>query len=282
MHKVLDLDLDFFVWPAFDDTGHGDVSKLPRPARDRFTYLAAEAEIREFLEVRCGLSTGHPLPGHEAQEHLDAFTTWRAWLTERRLSEPFAVVHVDAHSDLGSGLWNNTYHFVSTDLLALPLEARRTPKFGPRHLNSGNYLIGAIANRWLDRLTYVYPVGPATPLPIPDDISEPMTTNQMLRLLNRQRGIKEEEPPPPFLDEWCFQDHRLSTGKIELRQFRDGPDWHKTRPVTIEPSVEFRAVKSDAFSETGFTHLFLARSPQYTPEEADLLLDVIRDYFTEA
>ncbi len=27
---------------------------------------------------------------------------------------------------------------------------------------------------------------------------------------------------------------------------------------------------------------FLARSPQYTPEEADSLLDVIRGFFTEA
>lgn len=247
MHKVLDLDLDFFVWPTFDDSGHGDVSRLPRPARECFTYVAPEAHVREFLEARCGLSTGHPLPGHEAQEHLDAFTTWHRWLTEGLLSEPFAVIHVDAHSDLGSGLGNNTYHFVSTTFLALPLEARRNPKFGPKHFNSGNYLIGAIGNRWLDYLTYVYPVDPVAPLPIPDDISQPMTTHQLLSFLDRQQGVQEKEPPPPFLDEWCFRDGRLSTGKIQLRQFQNVPGWHTTQPIAIEPSIEFRAVKCDAF-----------------------------------
>jgi hypothetical protein len=113
MHKILDLDLDFFVWPAFDDFGYGDVSKLPRPDRNSFMHVAAEAEVRDFLEVHCGLSTEHPLPGHEAQEHVDASTTWREWLTQGLLSEPFAVIHIDAHSDLGSGLGNNTYHQTS-------------------------------------------------------------------------------------------------------------------------------------------------------------------------
>jgi hypothetical protein len=164
------------------------VSSLPRPARDRFTYIATEAHVREFLEVRCGLSTAHPLLGHEASEHLDAFTTWDKWLTEGLLSEPFEVVHIDTHSDLASGL-NDTCHFVSTTFLALPLEARRNPELGPKYFNSGNYLIGAIANRLLHHLTYVYAVDPVKPLSIPEDVSQPMTAYQMQRLLDRQRGV---------------------------------------------------------------------------------------------
>jgi len=280
MHKILDLDLDFFVWPSIDDTGEDDLSTRPRPDSDSFSHVAAEAEVREFLEVRCGLSIEHPLPGHEAQEHVDAFTTWREWLRRGLLSEPFAVVHIDAHSDLGSGL-NNTYQFVSTELLALPLDARRDPRFGPKHLNSGNYLIGAVANRWLHHLTYVHPVNPVPPLPIPEDISEPMTTDKLLRFLCRQKGIQEAESPAPFLPVWCFRDHRLSTGKIELRRFRDGANWYNSEPIAIEPAVDFRAIKGDAFSDRGFTHVFLARSPQYTPEDADSLPEVIRAYFTE-
>jgi hypothetical protein len=33
------------------------------------------------------------------------------------------------------------------------------------------------------------------------------------------------------------------------------------------------------FSVAGVTHMFLARSPEYTPVEADKLLPAIREYF---
>jgi len=55
------------------------------------------------LEKRCGLSALTPLPGCEADEHVEAFGVWREWLRTGILSAPFEVVHVDAHSDLGSG-----------------------------------------------------------------------------------------------------------------------------------------------------------------------------------
>ena len=280
MDKVLDLDLDFFVWPTVDDTGRHGVSKRARPPKTRFTRIATELEVSEFLEKQCGLSKAHKLPGREAKEHIDAFSVWREWLIQGRLSLPFTVVHVDAHSDLGSGL-NNTFHYISTGLLSLPLESRRCPTFGPRHLNSGNYLAGAIANRWVQHLTYVYPSDPEPSAPPPDDLSEAMTSAQLLRALRRREGLREETPQPPFLPEWCFRDGRIEFGIVELRRFQDGPNWHMRDPLSTEPPVEFRTVEDYLFSETEFTHMFLAQSPQYVPKEADALLDVIREYFVK-
>jgi len=83
----------------------------------------------------------------------------------------------------------------------------------------------------------------------------------------------------PSSPEWCFRDGHIESGIVELRGFQDGPDWHTSEPLSIEPPVEFRAVEKYSCSETQFTHMFLAQSPQYVPKEADALLDVIREYF---
>jgi hypothetical protein len=150
MHTVLDLDLDFFGWPTLHDREHEE-----RPIDDDFKHLADETDVRNFLERQCHLSTAAKLPGRQFVEHVDAFVTWREWIQLGKLSAPFAVVHIDGHADLGAGL--GTYlvkRYIETKLLALPLEQRAYPWFDEREgVNSADYLVAAVANRWISRLT---------------------------------------------------------------------------------------------------------------------------------
>jgi hypothetical protein len=250
---ILDLDLDFFGWPVF--RSEPDQPRLPLRA---WKHVARPEDVRAFMERQCSLSIQTPLPGHESQEHVDAFTVWRTWLDRGQLSNPFAVVHVDAHSDLGSGV-NRSCTYIEAELLSLPLTERRFPLFDQDHLNSENYLLGVIANRWMRHLTYVYPANPAPAADSDLDESE-----------------IDEEPPVPDLPAWIFRKDSWKTGLIELSHRA-----HDRCLPSDEPPVEFKLVEANAFSLNGFTHMFLARSPAYTTSAADELLPIIREYFRQ-
>jgi hypothetical protein len=94
--RILDLDLDFFV--------HG--AEHFRSSRD--TRLDAEdyppwsmAEALRFLEESCGLKS--KLPGIVVEHHAELFARWREGIEAGWLTQPFEVVHVDGHADLGLG-----------------------------------------------------------------------------------------------------------------------------------------------------------------------------------
>jgi hypothetical protein len=272
MDTILDLDLDFFVWPPFRDK-----PDQPRLPESRCRRLASSDEVRSFFEERCHLSVQAPILGHESEHHIDAFKVWGQWLEEDELSAPFSVVHVDAHSDLGSGL-NRSCTYIETELLSLPIADRRCPTFDEGHLNSGNYLLGAIANGWIAHLTYVYPSDPVRSTPV--KWGEPMTTAQLLSLTCEQLGIDEQQPPVGDLPAWIFREDRWQTKIIELKRYPGGRHrLYNQAPVSTEPPVPIEVVDGKAFDFSGFTHLFLAHSPEYTTPTAYDLLPIIRTYF---
>jgi hypothetical protein len=272
MDTILDLDLDFFEWPPF--RRKVDQPRLPE---SECRHLASPGDVRTFIEDRCHLSVQVPILGHEAEHHVDAFNVWGQWLDENKLSAPFDVVHVDAHSDLGSGL-NRSCTYIETELLALPIADRRRPVFGEGHLNSGNYLLGAVANGWIAHLTYVYPSDPFPPTPaLP---GERMTTAQLLELNREELGIDDQLPPVSDLPAWIFRGDRWQTKTIELKNYACGDHRrYNQAPVSTEPPVPIEFVDGKVFYFSGFTHLFLARSPEYTTPRADDLLPIIRTYF---
>jgi hypothetical protein len=187
------------------------------------------------------------------------------------------VVHVDAHSDLGSGWNNRSFTFIETELLALSIEQRRHPTFALEHLNSGNYLLGAIANRWISQLTYVYPADrtefepeqPGSLPPFEDDMRE------LARLLQTDQG-----PPVNDLPAWIFRNDDWRTWTIELkhRLVRHGV-LEDGEPASSESPVPFKCIEERKCNLAGVTHMFLAQSPHHTPVEADELLPIIREYF---
>jgi hypothetical protein len=253
MDVVLDIDLDFFVWPI----SHCLTGKA-RLRDDECTHLASRTEVRHFLEQRCHLTTRTKLLGQEFVEHEDAFRAWRRWLNGGKMSAPFIVVHVDAHADLGAGL-NSTPARIS-ELLKWPLQDRSQPVFCEDGINSSNYLAFAIANRWISCLTYVYPTDPAPQV----QGREAMRVAELREFLGGHDGT---QPPVRDLPAWCFSG--------------SGDDWWKD-PIKLGPNepdvrLELKAVEQFEFSE--FTHVVVAQSPAYTPTAADGLLPVIRDYF---
>ena len=297
MHYVLDLDLDFFVSPiAHDSWG-------PQPERlsgNEYRHSTSD-EVRIFLEQKCHLSRDSKILGREVVEHVDAFSTWRRWLEEKKLSGPFTVFHIDAHADMGYA--SISLKYLLTELLALPVEQRRIPRIGGDALNSGSYIAFAVANHWISDLRYVFP-NPAhcagtkatnTDIvvmingePIPE---LPVVKAQRNALAKRSAAeaklpyrITEQGDDPIDLVRPLFREGHWKTGFLELKQYRPEDIWTAVKggyssPVSVEPAIPFDLISEREFEFSGFTHMILAQSPQFTPASADQLLPVIREYF---
>jgi hypothetical protein len=262
MDTVLDLDLDFFVWPPF----RREPIHERLPESECQSLMTAE-EVCGYLEGPCHLSKQTRIPGQEFDEHQDAFHTWRRWLHEGKLSSPFCVIHVDGHADLGSA-FRPACKYIETELLALPIAHRYAPRFGPDGLDSGSYLLGAIANHWISRLVYVYPTK--------HRLKRSKCAGGLLAMDSPK--LSEYQPPVPDLVAWVFQNNDWRTGNIQLKH-RGPDDARETDRIHAEPIVPFRLTEEIEFGFSGFTHMVVSRSPQYTPLSADDLLPTIREYF---
>jgi len=238
--RVLDLDLDFFQ-SGIVIGNQGD----ERPRAEDHPPWTPE-EVAAFLETRCGLTAACRLNGHRVETHDGVFDRWRELISAGDLEWPFDVVHVDAHADLSMG--NGGWHYVCTELLHLEpherWEPRRTP---PSGLSEANYLLFAVASRWVRALTYVFH---------PD--------------LSTHDGL------PPDLLSVLFRDHDLHSGHLELPCFSIGEgcvdlsERGGATPVRREPPVPFEAISGDAFlCRDSFDFAFLSMSPRYASPAAD-------------
>lgn len=281
MDVVLDIDLDFFVWPAAYSPPWA--ARMPS---DAVQWLASESDVRRFLESQCGLSHERRPLARCVRKHDDAFDTWKDWLAGGTLTAPFQVVHVDAHADLGLG--DAGYIYLLTELLALPVAERSNPLRGPDGMGEGNYLAFALANRWISELVYVTPAEP------PHLAAE---REASMREWSRMMGwndavaqvmLAEDPDKCPAQDLMGVHFHRCDprTGRLELKRYATRDDvveaaGHRDcerRVMAHEPQVPFSVVSAPAFRVEGFTHLLVAHSPRYTPEAADPLLTVFREY----
>lgn len=252
MDIVLDLDLDFFVWPIANwPDGSG---RLPDSECE---LLASDTEVRQFLEKNCHLARCAKISGQEFVEHEEAFCVWRRWLREGKLTASFDVIHVDAHADLGLG--DSGWTYLVEEVLALPVAQRDKPQFGTNAINSSNYLTFAIANHWIRDLTYVFPT-------------------------DRSSSSRAEAKPNDLM-RMHFRNCDPDTGLIELKQYRRedrscvaSSSSHVT-PLHSEPPVPFHLKADVNFKVSGVTHVVVAQSPKFTPISADRLLPIIREYF---
>lgn len=147
--RVLDLDMDFFLT---------DACPLAKPGERPDESCAqpySDEEVVRFLEEQCGLSREHPIPGAIFETHDQALDFWTARMAEGRLTAPFEVIHVDTHSDLAFGPPGPD--FVLKAVLTRRPETRAAIaayRTGIK-LDEANYLLFALAFRWISRLTYV-------------------------------------------------------------------------------------------------------------------------------
>lgn len=189
--KVLDLDMDFFLTDACPLAALGE-----RPD-DGCAEPYGDAEVIRFLEEQCGLSRGRPLPGAIFDTHDKALDFWLSRMRAGELTAPFEVVHVDTHSDLAFGPPGPD--FVLKAVLTRKPETRaalRAYRQGVK-LDEANYLLFALAFRWVSRLTYVR--NPRSRQDVPACL---LSGSGHIRLRSDiaalMEGINGQEPEIPF------------------------------------------------------------------------------------
>jgi hypothetical protein len=241
--SVLDIDLDFFVRPYPHQCAQG--GRLPGCRYHPW----GESETREYLINRCGLREGHKVPGAIATEHHELFDNWRALIEHGVLRAPFDLTHVDSHADLSMGFGDASLHYIMTELLHEPIEARTMPKRGGGYgLSEGNYLTFAVACRWIARLTYVHhPEMPAANLGLHD------------------------------IPDCLFRDDDPRSNALQLkklpRNFPIGERCSAVAAIGLEPEIPIEIVDCHSFTAPPSPEfVFVARSPRYTPASSDALL----------
>ena len=245
--RVLDIDLDFFL---------NDIAHFANDYGDRLDeseYIPwKEAEVRNFLEFRCGLRIDNKVKGRILTHHQEAFLFWRDLIDKEQLKVPFEVIHVDAHADLGLG--DASWVYIMQNLLHRPIEKRRYPerfhyKSNYYKFGFGNYLAFAIGCRWVSKLTFV---------------THPEWHNDLPWTL--------------------FKDLTENSGIIQLRKYDrkinlDTYVIRKVEPLEVEPEVPFFTVPHTEFiNDEPISFITLCQSPGYTPKTSDRLIPIISEY----
>ena len=147
--RVLDLDMDFFL------SGPCPLAALGERPDESCAEVWSEEAVVRFLEEQCGLSADHPVPGAIFDTHDKALDFWAARLEDGSLTAPFEVVHVDTHSDLAFGP-PGTGYVLNVVLSRLPQQRPQIHLYREAvELDEANYLLFALAMRWISRLAYV-------------------------------------------------------------------------------------------------------------------------------
>lgn len=233
MIHVLDLDLDFFLADCCPLAAMGE-----RPALVGHEPWA-EADVRRFLEEQCGLSAAHPTRGAVFETHDGALTFWRDRMAEGTLQAPFHVTHVDAHSDLGIGKPGPGYVLNGVLPQHPSIRADIERYYALHELDEANYLLFALAFRWVASMDNVRNPKSRADLPpvlFPDGADTIRLTSFVSQLMEGKNG---REPAIPFRS---YDDYRMF------------------------------------YAEAPYDFVTLAISPRYAPAAADALVPVIASY----
>lgn len=252
--RVLDLDLDYFLNSPVYEIDYDSVARITDEMCIESVW--SEERVRNFLEQNLKLSKNRKVEGRILIGHDEALYFWDELIDSHRLIAPFSVVHIDSHADLSYG--DTTKSFILNNLIFWKQDIR-SPRFCKDceydghfyNIGIGNYLLYAIAFGWISDLTYcANPEGEMGDIPqeiltkqIPDRLSKPY--NSCIRL----------RPTEPYPETEIPQEIPV--------------------PLHIIPKIEY--VQTDANSD----FLSIAQSPNYTPESADYILDIVREYIQE-
>lgn len=266
--KVLDLDMDYFIKKvpySIDESYCGRLEKY----YDK--YVWKEKEVRDFLEKNLGLSKEHKIPGRIVKGHIESLFFWNELIKKEKLTIPFEVIHIDSHADLGLGYFS--YKHIKDFLLSLPVKERPFHPYYVSPINGktngigiGDYLLFAIAYRWIKKLTYCgNPNG---------------TCNDYIwnTLKNMEEKLIWNEP--------VYNSIQLLYNPID--ELPDDINDRKTisryiKNSTKEPEVPFLIIPTikDVCYNSDFDFAILAQSPNYTPASADYIIDVFKEYIEE-
>lgn len=262
--KVLDLDMDYFMEhiasfisfntsERLDEDGYGDT-------------VWSEERVRDFLENNLGLSKNNKIPGRVVVGHNESLFFWEELLEQGKLADPFEVVHVDSHADLGLGC--SSSDFLQSAFLTLPVETRRRIRDDDEGvgISIGDYLLWAVAYKMISKITYcANPNGDKNDYvwDTLKDFKEDMIWNKPISNYIQLKYNSQMEWPK-------YNDSKEYKKKYMLGAIKD-------------PEVELRIIPTieDVKFQGDFDYAVIAQSPNYTPASADFILDVFRDYIVE-
>ena len=264
--RVLDLDMDYFMT---------EIASTPFSCEERLDEeyygdsVWTEEEVRQFLEQNLGLSKNHKIQGRIVTGHNETLIFWKELINSKMLSDPFDVVHVDSHADLGLG--DASWSFLQSEFLTLPIDSRRKINEYEfcnkiKGISIGDYLLWAVAYRMVSSITYC-----ANPNGDKNDC-----------VLDTLKDFHEEyiwdKPVKNFI--------QLKYNKMMEMPKYDSSDAYKKRYIEgaiKDPVVELLIIPTieDVKFDGDFDYVVMAQSPNYTPASADFILDIFREYIEE-
>lgn len=264
--KVLDLDMDYFM----EYIASTPFSVLDRLNEDDYgDTVWSEERVRNFLENNLGLSKNNKIPGRVVVGHNESLFFWEELLEQRKLTDPFEVVHVDSHADLGLGCPSSD--FLQGDFLTLPLEARRkihNYEFNGKieEISIGDYLLWAVAYKMVSKITYC-----ANPNGDKNDY-----------VWDTLKDFKENQIWDKPISNYIQLKYN---NQMELPSYNDSDSYKEKYALGAikDPEIELRIIPTieDVRFQGDFDFAVIAQSPNYTPASADFILDVFREYIYE-
>lgn len=256
--KVLDLDMDYFLndVPMF----------IPSSCKDRVSndeYKPwSKSDVISFIENNLGLSKNKKIKGKILIHHHEALYFWRDLINFSKLKVPFEVIHIDSHADLGLGF--PSWVFIFERLLGLEVENRSNIEnyksiFKKYSLpDIGDYLLFALAFRWISKLTYVG--------------NENDDANDYLLDILKGGAEPSDAIQLPYNNQYSALD--LNYDEKRARYFNS---------AILEPEVPFKIINKvkDVRYNGDFDFITFCISPNYTPETSDFIIDIIKEYIEE-
>lgn len=264
--KVLDLDMDYFM-TKIANTPFSSVERLDEGYYGSSVWTAKQ--VREFLEINLGLSKEHKIPGRIVCGHNESLFFWEELIESGKLIEPFDVVHVDSHADLGLGTPSG--NFLQSMFLTLPIATRRRIRdyeFSNqiKEINIGDYLLWAIAYRMISSVIYcANPNGEKNDYlwdTLKDFQEEYIWDKPVKNYIQLQYNMNMEMPKynSPIAYKKKYLSEAIKDPEVEL---------------LIIPTIEAVKFHGD------FDYAILAQSPNYTPASADYIMDIFKEYIEE-
>lgn len=246
MKRFLDIDMDFFL----NDIAYGMTGEDRLDDNDYEPW--SEERFRYFLEEKCLLSKHNKIPGRVIKHHNQAFNFWEELITDKVISQPFDITHIDAHSDLGLG--DSGWFYIVTELLHYPIEDR-IKVLKREKVKLSNYLAFVIACGWAEKITFVthpdWNFDDFFPIYLKD-----------------------------FDDYSNFFEFKAYGNACDLSDLAIHPN--RFNPVRKDPLIPYSIFSSENFkAEKKYDGLVFCQSPQYTPSSADYMLEVIKEYIIE-
>ena len=263
--KVLDLDMDYFM----------TVVTRPSISSERLdeesfgNSVWPIDKVRQFLEKNLGLSKEHKIPGRIVCGHNESLFFWEELIESGKLKDPFDIIHVDSHADLGVNDYSG--NFLQGSFLIFPTEIRRHIRNYEvddrlKEIGIGDYLLWAIGYGMVSSIIYC-----ANP-----------NGNKNDYLWETLKDFQEE-----------YADDKPVTNYIQLKFNKDmempqtnSSDVYKSKYLAgaiKDPEVELLIIPTieDVKFSGDFDYAVLAQSPNCTPASADFIMDIFREYIEE-